>query len=727
MLRLLQARPAASKLLRTSNLTVCRRLIPPVANPRNSQSHFASCPLHSCFIRYLHPSTSSCLSTSQASQRFPAASPTWPPHTDTIYQLSSGLSTNRGQSAVGVAIIRVSGPIANQVVRLLTRSRKEPAARIATRASIYQPVITERTAAAIEQNQPLTGELLPPADPAQLLDSGILVLSFPGPASFTGEHVVELHVHGSPLIVSSVFSAMEKINQVLIERMVDHASPSGASAAALPPNSPEFLSRRSSILSTPPLLRLATPGEFTRRAFQNGKLDLTQVEALGDLLHAETERQRSQALIQMRGALGHLYTAWRSDLLHSLAYVEAILDFSEDEQDVGEEEILKNVLPKVRDLASSMRAHLEDHRRGELVREGISIVILGSPNAGKSTLLNALAQRNVAIVSPVPGTTRDVVENRMDIGGWACVLADTAGLREIKERERHQHAESTKAGEVASADALLSGHDQIEAEGMRRTHERTKDADIKLILLDASQLLLPSSSATIDQQVLALMDERSIVVWTKMDLIKHPKLESAAQASVPYSSASTAGRAKLRSAQQFYADQRDAFTPEQLQAFSAVASESPNFKLVQSKTPYSVFLACPLPSSSNSRDTDAPSSAAAPERAGGMRGQGLQALLTVLEQQIQKIAGMDAAVTSTSSSPSTVDPSAPVITRQRHRLHVESCLVFLQLFEDYMARGDLVLAAEQLRLATREIGKITGRVDVEELLDVIFEDFCIGK
>jgi tRNA modification GTPase len=618
-----------------------------------------------------------------------------------------------------VAIIRVSGPLAREVARILTRSRREPVPRMATRASVYQPLVTEKTAAALEQNQPLIAEHLPSPDPAHLLDSGILVLSFPGPASFTGEDVVELHVHGSPLIVSSVFAAMEKINQTLIERMVDRAAPSGASAAALPPDSPEFLSRRSAILACPPLLRLAQPGEFTRRAFQHGKLDLTQVEALGDLLHAETDRQRSQALIQMRGALGQLYTQWRSDLLHSLAYVEAILDFSEDEQDVGESEIWANVLPKVRDLAQSMRAHLEDHRRGELVREGISVVIIGAPNAGKSTLLNALAQRNVAIVSPVPGTTRDVVENRINIGGWACVLADTAGLREIKEREQKQHLQD---GEAASADALLSGHDQIEAEGMRRTHERTKEADLKLILLDASQLLGPNSTATIDPQVLELIDDRSIVVWTKMDLVKHPVMEAAKPDAVPYSSASTAGRAKLRTAQQFYSDHRDAFTPAQLDSFCFMAAMSPNFDVVLEKTPLSLFLACPLPSNRGG-------SAAENGGVGPTRSQGVQALLNVMEKQIQRIAGVDAQATTTSSSstPSTTDPTAPVITRHRHRTHVESCLVFLHLFEDYMRRGDVVLAAEQLRLATREIGKITGRVDVEELLDVIFEDFCIGK
>lgn len=342
---------------------------------------------------------------------------------------------------------------------------------------------------------------------------------------------------------------------------------------------------------------------------------------------------------------------------------------------------------------------------------------LSVPLSGKSSLLNALAQRNVAIVSPVPGTTRDIVENRINIGGWACIVADTAGLRQIRKRQAQMTAEdgdgiACENDAAHSSDALLSGHDLIEAEGMERTHERTRSADIKLVLLDASQLLAPTANATIDPQVLNLIDASSIVVWTKMDLL----VGSAASVSsaVPLSgsaapSVSTAGRAKLRTAQQFYDDARDSFTTTQVEAFKQIAAQSTTYQQVAQRTPNMTFLACAPAKEGHAKGTNA---------------KGVQQLLVAIENQIKKTVGVDSHTDSRSPSSSS---SMPLITRQRHRVHVESCLVFLELFDSYMARGDLVLAAEQLRLATREIGKITGRIDVEELLDVIFEDFCIGK
>lgn len=662
----------------------------------------------------------------------------WPPVADTIYQLSSGLGGGRAQPAVGVAVVRISGPLARPILMTLTRRRTMPQPRVATRASLYRPRMDVRDLERFERYaEEITtdADAAPAPEPEHLIDSGILVLSFPSPASFTGEDVVELHVHGTPLIVSNVFQSLEDINRRLVERIVAPPSNNDTSdpdthkthksdVGAIDPASddPAALSRLSAILACPPVIRLAQPGEFTRRAFMHGKLDLTQVEALGDLLLAETDRQKSQALVQMRGELGRFYAQWRLDLLNSLAYIEAVLDFSEDEQDVGESEIVANVLPKVRDIARSLEQHLSDHRRGELVRDGVGVVIVGSPNAGKSTLLNALAQRNVAIVSPVPGTTRDIVENRINIAGWACILADTAGLRRLRQRDAESAATTTGiTTDTNSADALLTGHDLIEAEGMKRTHERTQDADIKLVLLDASQLLAPTGAPDVDAEVLDLIDHDSIVVWTKMDLVPTLPESGAADAAVaPASpSASTTGRAKLRTAQQFYAASRDAFTEREIDAFHRVASLSANYRRVSDRAAHTVFLACP---------------AVADAAAGGNKG--IQHLLTVLEKQIRRTVGLDAnandasasddtaAATAASSSSST---SIPLITRHRHRVHVESCLSFLGLFEEYMSRGDLVLAAEQLRLATREIGKITGRVDVEELLDVIFEDFCIGK
>ncbi|XP_069646597.1 tRNA modification GTPase GTPBP3, mitochondrial isoform X2 [Haliaeetus albicilla] len=247
--------------------------------------------------------------------------------------------------------------------------------------------------------QSLTGrpELPPPRvlalrrirDPAtaEPLDRG-LVVWFAGPQSFTGEDCAELHVHGGPAVVSGVLRALGRL----------------------------------------PGLRPAEPGEFTRRAFRRGKLDLTAVEGLGDLIRAETEAQRRQALRQMEGELGRLYQRWSETLTQALAHLEAYIDFSED--DNVEEEVLSQVDATVRELEQEVGAHLQDGRRGELLRGGVHAVIAGPPNVGKSSLLNLLCQRPAAIVSPVAGTTRDVVEVALNVGGYPLVLSDTAGLRD---------------------------------------------------------------------------------------------------------------------------------------------------------------------------------------------------------------------------------------------------------------------------------------------------------
>ncbi|XP_064325592.1 tRNA modification GTPase GTPBP3, mitochondrial isoform X2 [Phalacrocorax carbo] len=222
---------------------------------------------------------------------------------------------------------------------------------------------------------------------AEPLDRG-LVVWFPGPQSFTGEDCAELHVHGGPAVVSGVLRALGRL----------------------------------------PGLRPAEPGEFTRRAFRRGKLDLTAAEGLGDLIRAETEAQRRQALRQMEGELGRLYQRWSETLTQALAHLEAYIDFSED--DNVEEEVLSQVDATVRALEQEIGAHLRDGRRGELLRGGVHAVIAGPPNVGKSSLLNLLCQRPAAIVSPVAGTTRDVVEVALNVGGYPLVLSDTAGLRD---------------------------------------------------------------------------------------------------------------------------------------------------------------------------------------------------------------------------------------------------------------------------------------------------------
>ncbi|KAK4306128.1 hypothetical protein Pmani_022034 [Petrolisthes manimaculis] len=252
------------------------------------------------------------------------------------------------------------------------------------------------------------------------LDRG-LVLWFPAPHSFTGEDSCELHMHGGIAVISAVLSAL----------------------GTLPGYTP------------------AQPGDFTKRAFHHGKLDLTAVEGLGDLIHAETEAQRKQALRQMEGALGELYESWRKTILHCRASLEAYIDFSEDDNiELG---VVSDVDIRVQGLVEEMKRHLADGRRGERLRSGLQLAILGQPNVGKSSLLNTIIQRPAAIVSPVPGTTRDVVETVVDLGGYPVVVCDTAGLRKTT--------------------------DVVEKEGVRRALAKAQQADIAVVMLEARQVL----------------------------------------------------------------------------------------------------------------------------------------------------------------------------------------------------------------------------------------------
>lgn len=270
------------------------------------------------------------------------------------------------------------------------------------------PVGKPRLASFRRIRDPRSGEVLDEA----------LTLWFPGPRTETGEDMAELHVHGSPAVVRSVLQALASI----------------------------------------PGCRPAGPGEFARRAFENGKLDLTAVEGLADLIDAETDAQRRQALRQMQGGLAERYESWRARLIEAQALVEAAIDFS-DESDVAQT-AAESGLAQARQIAADIARHLDDGRRGEIVRDGFRVVLAGSPNAGKSSLMNALAQRDVAIVSAEPGTTRDVLEVRLDLGGYPVVVSDTAGLREA-------------AGE-------------IEREGIRRALRRAEDADLVLWIMDAA-------------------------------------------------------------------------------------------------------------------------------------------------------------------------------------------------------------------------------------------------
>lgn len=334
--------------------------------------------------------------------------------TETIFALSTAAGIG------GVAVIRVSGPLAFESLQQITRGAALPVVRQCCVRRLW-------------------------GSDGVMLDQAMIV-RFAGPASFTGQDVVEYHVHGGRAVVQGVI---------------------------------DFLIRQ-------PQHRMAMAGEFTRRAFENGKMDLTEAEAVADLIHAETEAQRSQALHQMEGRLGAVYEAWKDRLARLLALMEADLDFSD--QDLPED-ILLQMRPDVSDLIHEIELHLNDNRRGERLRDGFRIVILGAPNAGKSTLLNMLAMRDVAIVSPIAGTTRDVIETHLDIGGYPVIVADTAGLR---------------AG-------LHAPHDVIEGEGIKRAVNRAQDADIKILLFDAAEAQ--------DADTLAFADDAAIIVLNKQDLV----------------------------------------------------------------------------------------------------------------------------------------------------------------------------------------------------------------
>ena len=323
---------------------------------------------------------------------------------DTIFALSSGPPPS------GVAIVRLSGAGVRFGLETLIDSMPEP-----RRASLRS--IKDRS--------------------GEIVDRG-LVLFFPGPDSFTGEDVAELHLHGGRAVVAATLAALESL----------------------------------------PGFRAAEPGEFTRRAFANERMDLTQVEGLADLVFAETEAQRRQALRQADGGLGRLYDEWSERLIRARALIEAELDFP-DEGDVPGS-VSVQVWDDMRALDKEIVNHVSD-RRGERLRDGAEIVVLGPPNAGKSSLVNAIARRDVAIVTPEPGTTRDMIEVRLDLGGYPVTLVDTAGLREAE--------------------------GDIEREGIRRAEARATDADVVLWLADAMALSLPTPLPS------------AVTIATKIDLI----------------------------------------------------------------------------------------------------------------------------------------------------------------------------------------------------------------
>lgn len=455
-----------------------------------------------------------------------------------------------------------------------------------------------------------------------------LALWFPGPHSETGEDTAELQLHGGRAVVAGTLAALGKVEG----------------------------------------LRPAEPGEFTRRAFENGKLDLTAVEGLADLVGAETEAQRRQAFRQMKGALGECADAWREKLIQALALVEARIDFS-DEADVPEN-LVRPALEIAQALAAEIGQALTDGRRGERLREGLVVAIAGPPNAGKSTLLNRIARREAAIVSPYAGTTRDVIEVHLDLDGWPVTLLDTAGIRET--------------------------NDPVEMEGVRRARERASAADLVLWVEEAGELVKAAEGQP---------NEAGPTTTARP-----PASIQTARADAAESGVTTTAAAGI--------DPGDPANPPQPD--DAPHGAGPVFWFVRNKTDllgrneseylfnknlkYMVnrWLSYKNELKFIKHEQEFNISATA--------GEGLDGLLNAIAQFASNfLAGAESGL----------------ITRERHRLTLTQAHAALQRALALGAHEDLL--AEELRTAAAALGRLTGRVDVEDILDVIFRDFCIGK
>ena len=454
-------------------------------------------------------------------------------------------------------------------------------------------------------------KLYHPHHPNQMLDQALILL-FEKPHSFTGQDLIELQCHGSRAVIQGL---LEVLPSSLTENTSDVITNSG--------NTQQDYSSA---------VRMAEPGEFTQRAFANGKLDLVQVEALADILSADTSSQLQQALQQLDGRLSEVYDSWREQLISGLAHAEAVIDFGDDER-LGVDDLLDDdsaqwnvwgtVTTRMEGLAKSMKRHLADDRRGEIVRQGVQIAIVGPPNAGKSSLFNVLARQDAAIVSPIAGTTRDVLTISLDLGGVKCTLKDTAGVRNATE-------------------------DSLEWEGIQRARQVAHQADLIVAMVDATDV---SRGMETVQSVLNDRNEfeskQFLLVFNKLDLLNNKS----------------------------YHHNDHILRFEQTFEISCLTQE------------------------------------------------GIDTLLEALTRKV-----VDRTQSLNDGDPASSYEGA-LITRARHRQHVQAATEALDRFHVLSQQGTLAvdMAAEELRLAASELGRITGAVDVEDILDVLFRDFCIGK
>jgi len=385
-----------------------------------------------------------------------------------------------------------------------------------------------------------------------LIDEGLLLV-FPSPNSYTGDDLAEFHVHGSNAVIA------------------------------------QFLK----VLSEQTNCRLAEPGEFTKIAFQNNKIDLLEAESIGDLIHSETELQRQQAIKLVQGNASNYYNNLRKKLIKSLAYVEAQIDFAEDDLP---DTVLTEVKVMIKEIYDDIKKILNDNKVGEKIRDGFRVTIVGEVNAGKSSLLNLLSKREVAIVSEEEGTTRDVIETYLNIDGYPVILADTAGIRET--------------------------NNQTENKGISLALNRFRKADLNLIIID-------NSSKKLDKKIQSLINEDSIIVLNKSDIEGTQKYNFK-------------------------------------EAILVSVKENKN-----------------------------------------------------IDQLVEKI--------KEKLSSKFILSKNTLVTRERHRTKLNECLKEIDNFFKKDLKKDIEIAAEDLRLATRHLGSIVGKVDVEEILESIFKDFCIGK